>query len=180
MKAIIRLFWQVCLLRLGPQDLPYSTTLFSLIILGYVGVNLAQGTFYQPLTSAIWQTCILLSVDLLFLAVVLYLRTKIARYIQTACAILGVNTLINVLILPVALIHVTFIAQINNELALFALGMLFLILVLGINIWLIVINSHIFRHALDVPFAGGLFVALALMASDFLAYYLFIAENMTT
>src|SRR6266446_7635450 len=63
MTELIQLFAQIALLRRGPQDLPASTLLLALTVLGYLGVNLVVSSVLPPVKG--WPAQVL--VDTLFM-----------------------------------------------------------------------------------------------------------------
>src|SRR3979411_2972669 len=48
MRELIQLFAQIAMLRRGPQDLPASTLLLALTVIGYLGVNLVVSSVLPP------------------------------------------------------------------------------------------------------------------------------------
>lgn len=136
-------YWQIAILRRGPQALPASRILLGLSLAAYVimGVVLAlvvDSTFMQALQLSI--------VDTLLLACVVYvglgLRKLDNRSLQTLSAAAGSG----------ALASVVGALLLGLELP----GELYLLVVL----WYIAMLANIFRHALSAPLPLGLGVAL--------------------
>ncbi len=148
MYQIIVLFFEIAILRKGPQDVPASPWMLRLISPIYVAVNLLVLLLNSDLSTALLQ----IVVDVLLLAgfswPLLYFAGKPSRFRQTFCTLLGTDALISFFAIPA-------VASLNsqaNELAFFAM--------LVLMVWHWLVSGHIFRHALDRPLFFGLGLAL--------------------
>ena len=100
MTAVLRLFWNICLLRDGPETVPTHTW----FLVSLIAAELAMGVvlsavLYPDLSLSLW-----LNLALINLAVIasiawfaLYLRNCEARFPATLGAILGTEVLIDAL-----------------------------------------------------------------------------------
>jgi hypothetical protein len=148
MYRFIELFFQIAILRKGPQDVPASPTMFWLLLPVFAGVNL----LILFLSGFTWAGVLLIAINLLLMAgfswTLLHFADKTARFPQTFCALVGIDTLISFCQLPA-------VAGLNSEAADFAS-----LAILGLMVWQWLVSGHIYRHALDRPLFFGLGLAL--------------------
>ncbi len=151
MLLLLRLFWPICRLRQGPQDLPASPALLHLL----VGLCLLAGvlsfSISQPLSQSLLRAVVSMAISLGIWLLLLRLLVAPARRLQTLTAIYGCALILNLLLLPVAVL----LEQRRD-----APGLLPLLL-LAMLVWGQIINGHILRHALNWPLAAGVAVAVA-------------------
>lgn len=147
MYPLIMLFFRIATFKLGPQDVPGSSTLLRLLIPIYVLVNYTI-LMLNGASSAGLQ----IAMDFVMLAAfswpLLYFAGKTARFPQTFGALLGTDIVISFFALPP-------IASLNaqpTDAAYLAM--------LALMIWHWLVSGHIFRHALDRPLFFGLGLAL--------------------
>lgn len=167
MAALFQVFWQIALLRKGPQTLPASRELLWLLLAAHwlIGVILVLNTF--PLDLALLSG---LLGTLIMVAVVhglLLVHHHHSRATQTLSALAGCEILLGLLTLPL--------------LALLGMGgewqALANLLSLVLLVWSIAITAHIFRHALSVPLGVGLISATGYMfISIMMNLFIFPAE----
>jgi len=159
MNHLIRLFFEIAILRKGPQDVPATPWLLKLIIPVYIAIN-----FLVLLINDTWSTAIAqIAVDFFLLACfcwpLLYVSGKPGRFPQTLCALLGTDSVISFFAIPV----IASLQIDNTGLPMFAMLLLM--------IWHWLVSGHIFRHALDKPLFFGLGIALlyVLISSQLMA-----------
>ena len=161
MRALFDLFFDICLFRKGPQDVPAGMALLKLCLLGYGLSGLAMLLPSTPFPVAILQILL----DLVLLAGLLHLallaRRHPRRFEQTLSALTGTGTLMGLLALPM----VSWVVGQGSE------GDIQLpsLLLLTLMVWSIAIMAHILRHALDVPVWAG---ALGALGYTFLSWML--------
>ncbi|MFV1973983.1 MAG: hypothetical protein ACC648_09720 [Thiohalobacterales bacterium] len=153
MLRLITIWLDLCLLRLGPQDLPASRVLLMLSLAAYVLISFALSLPGYPSAVAAQMAGVDMVLLVVFVTAPLYLLNKTARIGQTLTALAGSGALLGLLALPV--IRVLFEGQDSGEVPPFA-AMVWLIL-FG---WSLLVVAHIMRHALSVAFAIGLGVAI--------------------
>ncbi|MEM7540287.1 MAG: hypothetical protein AAF384_01750 [Pseudomonadota bacterium] len=148
---LTKAFWEVCIFRRGPQDIPASGALFALSMLCYLGATTGINLKIFPPATAM----LLAGTEIGTLSLITALLLSVLRYrpriVQTITAILGCGTLIS---LPVF--------------ALFALGSPVggelkapeLLARIMIFFWNVLLIAHIMRHALSTRFATGFAVAV--------------------
>jgi len=150
-------FFQICLLRKGPQDLPVSAELFWLVLLAYTAISallsLPANTLVMAVISGLIEAALLLLITWLFL----YLRSVPTRLLQTATALAGTGFIFSLFALPLFYWGVYFTSDPVVE-------TLISLLVLVLILWNIAVMTHILRHALSSPLILGLFGALTYIA----------------
>jgi len=165
MSALLSILIGLCLLRRGPQDLPYSPALTRNLVLVAFAIDLLYVSLLdveQPLPRLLFALAMSLGVPWLLLQ----LRGRTARYAQTVGAIAGTGALFTLLFLPVALWTRQFAAlgpgvEPSGEQML--AGWIVLLL-LG---WRLAVNGHVLRHALDLPRWAGALIAIAWFLVEF-------------
>lgn len=150
------------MLRRNPQDLPASTVLFALVLAAGLGggLLLAVTAGAAPLVG-LGQTA--LDYLLMFAALQLALKLvdKRERFLQTATALVGADTLIGL----VALLPVSFVGPNPQESPqLLLAGLMFLALV----VWSVVVTGHILRNAFGLTLGQGAAIAIAFDVLSFL------------
>lgn len=153
MRALVFFFFDLCLLRRVPQDLPASDVVLGLV----VGASLIVSTtvavvggqpFFPSVVQGVAQVMLLLVV--LYFALSLVRRP--ARFLQAATALLGAGVVLSVFALvPVGLLPGDSSAE-TVSLAAIALLALF--------IWSVVVSGHILRHTLGVTLSQGAAIAV--------------------
>jgi hypothetical protein len=154
LSARVYFFFELCLLRRAPQDLPASSALLGVTLVAdlsagillartagiAVGVGLAQGL-----------VDVVLTLSLLYSG--LSLTRHRSRFAQAATAVRGSGALLGVLALvPVGLLP----ADTESQGAVLG-GLLFMALI-G---WSVLVTGHILRHAFDIALAQGVAIAVA-------------------
>ncbi|MDR3386281.1 MAG: hypothetical protein P4L92_04455 [Rudaea sp.] len=163
MGRFLNLLWEICRLRRGPQDLPYSPQLL-------LGVCVASLVLQQAITRVLGVDQDTLGAGMLSLAFnlgVLYLLLNLrglrSRFIQAALALLCCALLFTLLSLPIALLAGTH--PITPE-QMTPLQLLLGLASLPLLIWKLMVDAHILRHSLDVPFLAGMVIALLWLVAE--------------
>jgi hypothetical protein len=158
MPSFFELIRDICLLRRGPQDLPYSIPLLGTVIAAciivQVAVAVAKNASVQGVLAgaALWLLMTLGALNL-----ILTLRGMRNRFVQAATALLGCALVFTLLSVPIALLleepptPPQQLAPLQLVLGLISLPLL---------VWKIVVDAHVFRHSFDVPFLSGIVIAL--------------------
>ena len=156
MSTLFNLFFDICLLRKGPQDIPASLVLLKLCLLTYALsglLTLLSGTGAgYPL-----QALVLVLVDIILLAgvsygVLLFLGQP-QRFTQTLTALSGTGTLLQLIALPLGLWY-------DRAASSDGVAIIPALLWLSLLLWSITITAHILRHAFAITFALGVLYAL--------------------
>jgi len=147
MYDLIKLFFDICLLKKGPQDMPVSNGLLFLLIPIYAGISFLILILSTDVVNAVLQIFVEVTLVLGSTKIILYLASKASRYQQTVSALIATDTIISFFAIPVM---ATLVGQ-ESALALIVIVLLML--------WHWLVSGAIFSQALEQPFAFGLGVA---------------------
>jgi hypothetical protein len=160
MGELLRRLWQLCLLRIGPQDLPYSPTLSRNLVVAALAAGLVNAFVVD---SPVAELLPRLLVTLGFLVAVPWLLLQVRggtdRLAQTIAALAGSSLLYAIAFLPLTVWAAGRQAAGEPDTILVLVGWAGLLL----TGWKIAINAHIWRHAMNLPFGGGLLLAFGLL-----------------
>jgi hypothetical protein len=152
-------------LRGTPADLPHRP--YRLPILLACDVLLAS-VLYQLLAQANGTMLAIMGdgLHLLLLASVLWLRSRSARFLQTATAILAVGLVLGVLHLPpilvMSLAGFDFSQGMSDGVSTHAAAGFLQLVMLVLLVWRVLAEGQLLRHALDLPLFAGIMVATTL------------------
>jgi hypothetical protein len=154
LRVIINFFIELALLRRAPQDLPASQALLLIVLVVGVAAGLLLAmTAGVGLASGIVQSLLDLGLMLGALWLALQFVAHRERFVQTATALTGIDTLITLMaLLPVGLARP---ADADSGLLALA-GLLFLLLVA----WSVLATGHILRHAFGLTLVQGAAIAI--------------------
>lgn len=168
MKALITLFWQMCLFRLGPDKVPYSRELTLVLITAFWLTGLAHLLVYMPLAEAVLYNSLVLAIYLAFIYICLQFMGYISRYQQTISALLGTQTLITLFFLfPMIAVGEYFINTSVVTAATLFLSFIIIIGMLMIAIWWIMVASFIMGRSLNDNILLGLLVIIIYKVLEF-------------
>jgi hypothetical protein len=154
-QALIRFYFELCLLRRAPQDLPASTALFWTVLAVELAIGLAVGLAAGlPLGASLAQDVLEATLMLGALYGGLYFTRHPGRFIQAASALLGTSALISL----VALVPLSLNPTASEETDAAALGA---VLLLALMVWSVVVAGHILRHTFGISLAQGVAIAVA-------------------
>ena len=153
MNAILKLYWQICRFRAGPEDIPPAITLTMLTLLLYAALNFVVRVVFGEL-SVTYSVASLLVITGFWSGVVysvLLFKRLTARFQQTFTAMLGTDVLLSMISLPLVLIASRF----SPDSSLVAVASAFWLLIF---IWDVLVKGFIFHRAFNVsPLLGNLF-----------------------
>lgn len=165
MAPLARLLIDLCLLRRGPQDLPYSPGLTrNLVLFGLLCDVLYVAAL--EVENAAPRVALGLAMALGLPYVLLAWRRRSERYAQTLGALVGTGVLFTAIFLPLALWASQHAPEPGVETLTteqIAAGWM----VLGLLGWKLAVNGHILRQALDLPRSAGLALALGWFLLEF-------------
>ncbi len=154
------------LLRSGPQDLPHSEVLLAALVLAAVLVEsllatqmLGAGDFAVAALRVAAAVGVVLAVTFALLR----LHQRQARFVQTGCALIAVALLFA---LATAAVLSLALPLPKEGATMTGAQMLAGVLSLGVVVWQLLVRGNIFRHALDVPLARGVTLALSLTLAE--------------
>ena len=163
MGQLLTLLWDICRLRRGPQDLPYSPQLLVIIAVVSLGLQLGIARVLGMQQDTLGPGVLSLVLNLGALYLLLNLRGKQSRFVQTALAMLACALLFTLLSVPIVLLvgeRPPLPDQISPLQALLGLVSLPLL------VWKIMVDAHILRHSLDVPFLAGVVIAVLWLIAE--------------
>ena len=138
---LLKLFWNICLFRQGPEDIPASTFLLRLIITFYLIANGIILLLQSGGPTMLVQLPMQLILVMTFFWGLLYFYHKRERYPQTICAVLGCDVVISLCALPSLIWIITTQSQGWPN-----------IVLLGIMVWQLAVMGHILQRAIAQPF----------------------------
>lgn len=153
MKQIFNTFFDICLLRAGPQDVPFTRHLLFVLLGLHVLVGILLGSLSYSLPTAIAYGFTNMLVLVVLLRAVLMVRKLPERFNQTLSAMAGTDVIIGVIAWPISSWMVT-ARDAGSDVG--APALLWLLLV----IWSLTIIAHILRNALSAPWAVGVVLAV--------------------
>ena len=143
---MLRLFFDICLLRANAENVPASRVLLIMSVLAYFVLSLGI-TFIEGNLSKIVAVILVGFILVIALAQVgLWIRSSMNRSVQTITALAGTGTIFCILTWPLVLM---------GEQWIFARYLLLLIF-----IWDIVVVGHILRNALSLSFWAGIGISI--------------------
>ena len=153
MLLLIRAWFDICLFRKGPEDLPASGFLCGLSLACYVLVSFLVASASSGIVAGVQLAALDVVMLIVFVSVLLYLQTKTERLGQTLSAMAGSGSLMGLFAVPLVLL-------VDPGLPADQLSPLLIGSWLSLLVWNIFVMAHIMRHALSTSFAVGLGAAV--------------------
>lgn len=150
------------LLRCGPQDLPFDARLLLRLLAAWVLLQLFVQHVWLDSGAGAGQLLLVLGFLLLPIHVLLALRGRRARFVQTALGFVGASLLFGLLLLPVVQVLQGIDPQRVEAEGLTALQALASWAYLILTAWKLAVDAHIWRNALDWPPPLAIATSLAL------------------
>ncbi|BCG64290.1 MAG: hypothetical protein methR_P2063 [Methyloprofundus sp.] len=156
MYTYLSLLFNICLFKSTPQDIPYSRFILRLSVASYALVSYLLIQLSVNDLQALLQVGVEIVLILIFTYLILTISNNRGRYTQTASALLGTDTLISALALPVI---GTLSIDNNNLLAILTM--------LALMVWHWLVTAHIIRHALSQSFLFATGIAFLYIFSSY-------------
>ena len=156
---MLRLLWDLCRFRRGPQDLPFSPSLARALVIADAGAGLLYLQVVKAGDGGIARLAMSLIIALLLPWVLLRSRGLGDRYVQTLTALIGTGVLFTLAYLPVAWLAADLPPPEPDAIP-SRKQLVVAWLTLGLVAWKLAINGHIWRHAMNWPLAAGIALAL--------------------
>lgn len=153
-------FVEIALHRRGPEYLPASGFLFGFLLLIYVTVSVVAAQIAQPLSRAVGIMIFDTAFYVGFIWMVLAMFQYSSRFIQTISALLGSETFLTLIGIPILLSAGFENGDIETP---NASTWLYLLLIL----WSIDVAGFVLSRALQQPYVVGVFVVLVYMFGSF-------------
>ncbi|MBD3648796.1 MAG: hypothetical protein HUJ31_15400 [Pseudomonadales bacterium] len=151
MGQIVIYFWQMCLLRVGPQKLPRSVPILAFIFVVYfliaaftIGLTRPGQDLFGILGGAMFG--VIMEAGILWL--LLLYKNVTWRFVATMSALLGTNAIILLILLPMNLILI----NVDAESTIRFLTEIASLLCLG---WWLAIAGSILHHAINISILQG-------------------------
>ena len=156
MFEVVRRLFAICLFGKGPQDLPRVGFFLVLVIIANLLISYLMLAMGHDGLRSFLQACTGIILELAFSAGSLFWFGKLARFNQTASALLGIDALISFIALPVM-----------ATLMLGQGGIAVFLLMIGLIIWHWAVIGHIMRHALGQHLSFSLGLALLYLLASY-------------
>jgi hypothetical protein len=162
MSDLLARLLTLCLLRIGPQDLPCSRRILlqllgGLVTLQFVFALLLERTARLPLDVLLMLGLLLLPIQLL-----LALSGHRERFVQTAIGFAGAGLLFSLAMLPVVLVLSRVDPERIQTEGASGPQALAVLAWLGLTTWKLAIDTHLWRHALQRPLPLAVAISLGL------------------
>ena len=136
-------FFDICRLRIAPQNLPISSVLLGLTLLFYTFISMTLSLTQLSLKDAMLSSIVDTSLLVVLPSSLLYIAHYPARIPQTLTAIAGTNCILGILTFPL----VFWLKFYDGQMTFLAL-----LLLLSLIGWGVLVYAHILRHALNISF----------------------------
>jgi hypothetical protein len=153
---LIRTLLDMMRLRSGPQDLPAGTGLAAALAIAWLAQGLLTDRALDQANSPL-RSLLAIAVQFAAIAALLNLRQQAARIPQTISALAGTGIIFGLLALLLLMQLDPANPQPNIALA-----------YLGLFVWSLLVDGHIYRHALSIKMSLGVLVAVLIFAANFL------------
>jgi hypothetical protein len=153
-QQLVRTLIDIIFLRKGPDSVPHSTLLATLIAGLWLATSYAvHEIFKQDETGSFARSLVISAIAIAVYAAILVFAKRTGRILQTFTAILGCGALISL----TAAFGILFLTGLVGELwaALFALLIL---------VWSVPVEGHIIARAIDRHLTEGILIAAAVFA----------------
>jgi hypothetical protein len=160
--ALAYLVRDLCQLKRGPEDMPYSPALLVALVAASVVLDVATGAVFggdDALAHSLVSTALVLALAW----AALHVRKLGNRYVQTASALVACGLVFSLLVLPLGWLAHPMPEAAN---ALTPLQVLLGWAVLALFVWNLVVFAHIMRRALEAPFGLAFAIVIAWAVAD--------------
>ena len=152
--TIIHRFFDICLFKAGPADLPASRLLLQLVLLSYFLLGIVISLMDDKLSVSIFTSLADLLVMIAVIGLLLKFRGFQARFQQTLTAMAGAGCCLTIVGLPI----VWWFYQIDEQHQATSFAML---LMIALVFWSLMVNAHIFRYALEIKPSTAVIITVA-------------------
>ena len=156
MFDIIKLLFDICLFKKGPQDLPYSVWLVRILLVAYVSIRVLMLRIHFDWLNVLLQVIVDIFLVAVFFLTLLYLARKLGRFYQVISAILGTDAMISFFALP----GIASMETGQGELWVY-------MVMLGLIGWHWAVTGHIIGNALEKSLSFGLGLAFLYLLGSY-------------
>ena len=164
MEQLLYLLRDVILLRRGPQDAPHAPRLLIALCAASLLLQLAIARVLGVEGETLGSGLVALMFSLGVLYLLLNLRRLTNRFVQAALTLLGCAMLFQLLSLPIVLMAGAHLPSAPEHLT--PTQILLSLVSLPIVIWKLIVDAHILRNSLDLPFVYGLVIAVCWLIAE--------------
>ena len=166
MNPLLARLVALILLRCGPQDLPFDARLLLRLLAFWLLLQLSVQFFLLDGAGGPLQLLLVLGFLLLPIHVLLMLRGRRERFVQTALGFVGASLVIGLASLPAMLVLDSIDpARVQSE-GVTALQTLAFWAALILMAWMLAVDAHLWRHALDVSPPLAIATSLTLFLAE--------------
>ena len=151
-------------LRRGPQDAPHSPRLLIALCAVTLLLQMAIARVLNVEGETLGAGIVALAFNLGLMYLLLSLRKLGNRFVQSALTLLGVAMLFQLLSLPIVLLAGGHPPNAGDHLT--PLQVLLGLVSLPILVWKLIVDAHILRHSLNVPFISGVIIAVCWIIAE--------------
>lgn len=159
--AVLRLFWNLMLLRAEPRDLPASAPLFGLAVGAYFATSVLQSRLLFGVPLSLARGFIDVGLTLALFGGALAVRGRTHRFIQTLTALLVTGTIVSVPMIVLIIVRAGLPEEHPVALALSLVS-------LPLLAWYLVVVARIARLALDVSMFTGMAISMTYVVLGYL------------
>lgn len=161
MLQIASVFVDIAFHRKGPDALPASRFLFALVLIAYLTVSLLALQINWPLSETVGPLGADVSFCMVFFWSVLQLGQRGGRFWQTVTALLGAETFLSLVALPLLVLRS---AATGNE----TYEPITVLLLTAVLLWSVDIGGFILSRALEQAYVVGVLIMVGYVISSFL------------
>ncbi len=161
MSKLALVFVDIAFHRIGPATLPASRFLFGLVLVAYLTVSLLALQINWDLNQAVVPLVADVTFCLAFFWFLLRLAEHGNRYWQTVTALLGAETFLSLVALPLLALRS---AATGNE----AIEPIAVFLLTGVLLWSIDVGGFILSRALEQTYVVGVLIMVGYVISSFI------------
>lgn len=152
---MIRILFDILRLRSGPQDLPAGTGLAIILVAAWLAQGLLTDQVLNEAESAP-RSLFAVLVQVGAVIALLKLSNRAARVPQTISALAGTGFIFGLLAMLLVL-------QLDPQQPKPGLALAYL----GLFVWSLMVDGHIYRHALSIKMSLGVLVAVLIFAANY-------------
>lgn len=171
MINIVKMLFNICLLRKGPEELPHSYILLALLIVANFIISVLVGSILRDFKVAGLSGIATLFLSFAFMKILLFNKSE--RFLQTFCAMLGVDTIISAASLP-SFYSIEYL-KLSSAAELF-----FNATVFALFVWVVIVYGYIFSKALSSLMSYGIAISTGYVLLSALVIDLFLASSAPT
>jgi hypothetical protein len=164
MYQLLFLLRDVIQLRRGPQDAPHSPRLLVTLCAASLLLQLAVARALNADGDTLAGGILALAFNFGLLFLLLAVRKLSNRFVQAALTLLGCAILFQLLSMPIVLMAGGHPPNPGDQLT--PVQVLLGLVSLPLLIWKLIVDAHILRHSLDLPFVSGLLIAVCWVIAE--------------